>query len=188
MNMIWITGANEIKWMRWVWRNGGMKFVAREHEENPEKTYPGSVSSTTKPTWRDRDANSWPRRWEACATELQSDMKWKMWSIFPRFFLHLTFFEIAVCHYQLVADTGQKWWSHFNESMWIARMPVYQAWRTITGTNEMNEMMWKNGGMKIITRENGRNPEINLPALRFVYHKTHVEWLRRYPNVGRRES
>ena len=52
-------GRNETKWMRWVWRNGGMKFVVREKTgETPWKTYPDLVSSTTKPIWRDRDANS----------------------------------------------------------------------------------------------------------------------------------
>ena len=30
--------CNETKWMRWVWRNGGMKFVAGENGRNPEKT------------------------------------------------------------------------------------------------------------------------------------------------------
>ena len=29
---------NETKWMRWVWRNGGMKFVPRENGRNSEKT------------------------------------------------------------------------------------------------------------------------------------------------------
>ena len=28
---------NETKWMRWVWRNGGMKFVVGENGRNPEK-------------------------------------------------------------------------------------------------------------------------------------------------------
>ena len=42
-----------------------MKFVVGE---NGRKTYPDPVSSTTKPTWSDRDANSGPQRWEACAT------------------------------------------------------------------------------------------------------------------------
>ena len=30
--------------------------------ETPRKTYPDLVSSTTKPTWSDRDANSGPQR------------------------------------------------------------------------------------------------------------------------------
>ena len=29
--------CNETKWMRWVWENGGMKFVAGENGRNPEK-------------------------------------------------------------------------------------------------------------------------------------------------------
>ena len=28
---------NETKWMRWVWRNGGMKFVAGENREKPRE-------------------------------------------------------------------------------------------------------------------------------------------------------
>ena len=32
--------------------------------QTPRKTYPDPVSSTTIPTWRDRDANSGPQRWE----------------------------------------------------------------------------------------------------------------------------
>ena len=48
-------GWIETKWMIWVWRNGGMKFVVGENGRNPVKTYPDPVSSTAKPTWRDRD-------------------------------------------------------------------------------------------------------------------------------------
>ena len=33
-------GWNETKWMRWVWRNGGMKFVVGENERNPMKNLP----------------------------------------------------------------------------------------------------------------------------------------------------
>ena len=32
-----ITKVDEMKWMRWVWRNDGMKFVAGENWKNPEK-------------------------------------------------------------------------------------------------------------------------------------------------------
>ena len=31
---------NETKWMRWVWRNGGIKFVVGENGRNPEKNLP----------------------------------------------------------------------------------------------------------------------------------------------------
>ena len=31
---------NETKWIRWVWRNGGMKLVAEENGRNPEKNLP----------------------------------------------------------------------------------------------------------------------------------------------------
>ena len=34
---------NETKWMRWVWRNGGMKFVVGKTGETPRKTYPDPV-------------------------------------------------------------------------------------------------------------------------------------------------
>ena len=36
--------------------------------------------------------------------------------------------------------------------------------------------VWRNGGMKFVERENGRNPEINLTRLRFDHHETHMEW------------
>ena len=52
---------NETKWMRWVWRNGGMKFVGK----TSRKTYPDTALSTSKPTWSDREANSGPSSWEA---------------------------------------------------------------------------------------------------------------------------
>ena len=32
-----ILQINEIKWLRWVWRNGRMKYVARENRRNPEE-------------------------------------------------------------------------------------------------------------------------------------------------------
>ena len=32
-----ITGVHETKWMRWVWRNGGMKFVSGERRETRKK-------------------------------------------------------------------------------------------------------------------------------------------------------
>ena len=63
-------GWNETKCMRWVWRNGGMKFVVGENVRNPVKNLPRPLSSTTKPTWSDRDANSGPQRWEASALPL----------------------------------------------------------------------------------------------------------------------
>ena len=39
--------------------------------------------------------------------------------------------------------------------------------------------VWRNGGMKFVVGENGRNPEKNLPRPRFVHHETHMEWPRR---------
>ena len=49
--------------------------------------------------------------------------------------------------------------------------------------------MWrKNGGMKFVVGENGRNPVKNLPGPRFVRHETHMEGPRRElgtPAVGR---
>ena len=41
-----------------------MKFVEGENRRNPRKDYPDSVSSTTKPTWSDRDTNSGSQHWE----------------------------------------------------------------------------------------------------------------------------
>ena len=55
---------SETKWMSWVWRNCGMKFVTGENGRNPEKNYLDSVSSTKKTTWSVRDAISGPQRWE----------------------------------------------------------------------------------------------------------------------------
>ena len=49
------------------------------------------------------------------------------------------------------------------------------------GWNETKWMrwVWRNGGMKFVVWENGRNPEKNLPRPRFVHHETHMEWPRR---------
>ena len=47
--------------------------------------------------------------------------------------------------------------------------------------------VWRNGGMKFVVGENGRNPEKNLPRLWFVHHETHMEGPRRElgtPAVG----
>ena len=46
--------------------------------------------------------------------------------------------------------------------------------------NETKWMRWecRNGGMKFVAEENGRNPEKNLPRPRFVHHETHMEWPR----------
>ena len=74
-----ITGTNETKWMRWVWKNGGMNFVVGENERNPEKTYTDSVSST-KPTWSDRDANSWLQRQGAASNHLRHVETTHVWS------------------------------------------------------------------------------------------------------------
>ena len=49
------------------------------------------------------------------------------------------------------------------------------------GWNETKWMrwVWRNGGMKFVVVENGRNPEKNLPRPRFVHHETHMEEPRR---------
>ena len=39
--------------------------------------------------------------------------------------------------------------------------------------------VWRNGGMKFVVGENGRNPEKNLPRPRLVHHETHMEGPRR---------
>ena len=47
---------NETKWMRRVWRNGGMKFVIGENERNPEKNLP-------RPRFVHHETHvEWPRR------------------------------------------------------------------------------------------------------------------------------
>ena len=57
------------------------------------------------------------------------------------------------------------------------------------GWNETKWMrcVWRNGGMKFVVGENGRNPEKHLPRPRFVHHETHMEGPRRElgtPAVG----
>ena len=48
--------------------------------------------------------------------------------------------------------------------------------------------VWRNGVMKFVLGENGRNPVKNLPRPRFVHHENHMEWARRErdPSGGRR--
>ena len=72
---------------------------------------------------------------------------------------------------------------------WIARVPADHVWRTITRADEMkrNGWVWRNGVMKFVAGENGRNPEKNLPRPRSVHHEIHMEWPRRElgtPAVG----
>ena len=57
------------------------------------------------------------------------------------------------------------------------------------GLNETKciRWVWRNGGMKFVIGENGRNPVKNLPRPRFVHHETHMEGPRRElgtPAVG----
>ena len=58
---------NETKWMRWMWRNGGMKFVAEENGRNPEKNLPRLRFVRHETSWRNRYTNSGApeQRWEA---------------------------------------------------------------------------------------------------------------------------
>ena len=76
------------------------------------------------------------------------------------------------------------------ESLWTVRVPTDHAYCTILMQwNDMKSMrwVWRNGGMKSVTNENGRNAEKNIPRLFFVLHKTHMEWSRRElgtPAVG----
>ena len=44
-------------------------FGRRRKRETPRKTYPDLVSSTTKSTWSDRDANWGPQRWNDTSRE-----------------------------------------------------------------------------------------------------------------------
>ena len=47
---------NGTKWMRWVWRNGGMKFVVGENRGNPAKNLP-------RPRFVHHETHmEWPRR------------------------------------------------------------------------------------------------------------------------------
>ena len=68
-----ITRADGIKWMRWVWRNGEMKFAAGENGTNPKKNLPRFSFGQPKLTWSDWDANSGSQRhgWLA---------RWRSWS------------------------------------------------------------------------------------------------------------
>ena len=64
---------NETKWMRWVWRNGGMKFVAGENGKSPEKYLPRTrfVHHETHMEWPRRDLGTpavGGERLTACAT------------------------------------------------------------------------------------------------------------------------
>ena len=51
---------NETKWVRWVWRNSEMEFVAGKTGGTPRKVYSHSSLSTRKPIWNDWDADSRP--------------------------------------------------------------------------------------------------------------------------------
>ena len=59
-------------------------------------------------------------------------------------------------------------------------MPADQAWRINTEADDMKWMRWawRNREFKFVAGENGRNPEKNLPRLRFVHYETHIEWPR----------
>ena len=65
-----ITGVDEMKWMRWVGRNGGMKLVVgKRGERNSEKNLL-ILHFVYHETYRtDRDANSGRQRLTACAME-----------------------------------------------------------------------------------------------------------------------
>ena len=51
-----ITGADETKWMRRVWKNGGMKYVARKNGRNVEE------KPTQSRFFHDETHLEWPRR------------------------------------------------------------------------------------------------------------------------------
>ena len=48
---------NETKWMGWVWRNGGMKFIAGENRKNPGKNLlrPRFLYNETHVEWLRRE-------------------------------------------------------------------------------------------------------------------------------------
>ena len=74
---------------------------------------------------------------------------------------------------------------------WDAMKPLY--WRSVNskgagrprlshhhkGWWNETKWMWRNGGIKFVVGENGRNAEKNLPRPRFVHQETHMEWPRR---------
>ena len=76
-----------------------------------------------------------------------------------------------------VGSRDEMRWSPYFIGPWVARVPADHAWRTITRADETKWMrwVWKNGGMKFVVGENGRNPVKNLPRPRFVHHETHME-------------
>ena len=60
----------------------------------------------------------------------------------------------------------------------------YKGWWSET---KCMRWVWRNGGIKFMVGENGRNPEKNLPRPHFVPHETHMEWPKRElrtPAVG----
>ena len=77
---------NETKWMRWVWRNGGMKFMVGENGSNPEKNLPRPrfVHHETHMEWPRRELGTpavGGERLTACATR-------------PPLYIHILFFSI----------------------------------------------------------------------------------------------
>ena len=96
---------------------------------------------------------------------------------------------------QLVSNTRSGWGMRCDEA------PIYRSVSSkgagrprLThhhngGWNETKWMKWewRNGGMKFVVGENGRNPVKNLPRPRFVHHETHMEGPKREletPAVG----
>ena len=77
----------------------------------------------------------------------------------------------------MVGSRDEMRWSPDIVGQWIARVPADHAWRTITRVDEMkrNGWVWRNGGLKFVVGENGRNSEKNLSRPHFV-HETHLEW------------
>ena len=70
-------------------------------------------------------------------------------------------------------DVGRPCLSHHHRGWW--------------NETKLMRWVWRNGGMKFVVEENGRNPEKNLPRSLFVHHETHMEWQRRElgtPAVG----
>ena len=70
---------NETKWLRWVWRNGGMEFVIGENGRNPAKNLPRPrfVHYETHMEWPRRELGTpavGGERLTACAT--RPPMKW----------------------------------------------------------------------------------------------------------------
>ena len=129
----------------------------------------------------------WARRWPTIIVN--------MFHQYLELHYNFKFLLILIKYPQLVSNQGRV-------EGWDAMKPLY--YRSVSskgagrprlmhhhkgGWNETKWIRWewRNGGMKVVVGENGRNPMKNLPRPRFVHHETHMEGPRRKlgtPAVG----